>query len=107
MREYEVNVERLIGRKVVALNGQVIGRLHEVAVEKRGSDYVVTEYLVGKYGLLERLAASGIARAILGAAGVRCSGYRVPWQVLDVTDPEKPRLCCKVGDLRPLDGSDE
>jgi hypothetical protein len=29
-------------------------------------------------------------------------GYRVPWDKLDLTDPEKPRLLCALADLETL-----
>jgi hypothetical protein len=34
----------------------------------------------------------------LGAKSAR--SYRVPWNLLDLTDPEQPRLTCPVAELR-------
>ena len=63
----------------------------------------MTAYLVGVYGLFERLAASDIGRTVLRTlGGNRRGGYRVPWQSLDLSDPDRPRLRCAVSDLEPL-----
>jgi sporulation protein YlmC with PRC-barrel domain len=99
----DINAERLIGRRVYALNGRRIGRLQEIELETRGGGCYVVAYLVGVYGLFERLAASDIGRTVLRTlGGNRRGGYRVPWQSLDLADAEKPRLRCPVSDLEPL-----
>lgn len=103
----ELNAELLIGRRVYALNGRAIGRLQEIELETRGGRCYVAAYLVGVYGVFERLAASDIGRTVLRTlGGNRKGGYRVPWQSLDLSNPQKPRLRCTVGDLEPLPADD-
>jgi sporulation protein YlmC with PRC-barrel domain len=104
MAAREINVESLLSRRVYALNGKCIGRIEEVRAETRRGECLVTEYLVGVYALFERLAASPIGRAILRTLRMRRrdGGYRVAWNQLDLSDPEKPRLRCSVSELNPI-----
>jgi sporulation protein YlmC with PRC-barrel domain len=105
MAAREISVELILNRRVYALNGRNIGRIEEVRVENRRGECVVTEYLVGVYALFERLAAYSIGRSILRTLRLsrRGEGYRIAWNQLDLSDPEKPRLKCAVGDLQSLD----
>ncbi len=62
----------------------------------------MTEFLVGSYAMLERLAAWGIGRALLRLTSKRREGYRIRWDQLDLSDPQRPRLRCEVEELLPL-----
>jgi sporulation protein YlmC with PRC-barrel domain len=89
----EVNVELLIGCKVFDEDGKAIGRVEEVLAIERGDELVVSEYHVGKYGLMERLSVYhfgvGLLR-FLGARGHLRDPKRIPWQELDLSDPQRP-----------------
>jgi hypothetical protein len=88
----EVHVERLLGRPVTDGRGRRIGRIEEIQAEREGPDWVVRGYVIGVDGLIERLAASGIAQALLGSL-TRGRRHRVlAWEELDLADPERPRL---------------
>ncbi|HEX8891548.1 MAG TPA: hypothetical protein VF779_20535 [Pyrinomonadaceae bacterium] len=106
MQKQEVNLELLVGRRVFGLNGKSIGHLEEIQAELIKGECLVTEYLVGAYAVVERLAALSIGRAILKLFGAtkKHDGYRVPWDKLDLTDPERPRLLCSVDELKTLAG---
>ncbi len=84
-----VHVELLVGRKVRDENGKVLGRIAEIQARKRGHDYFVEEYHLGPAAYLETLGISG-ARMI----GLRFAREpkRIPWQKLDLSDPENPRF---------------
>ena len=103
MAKRELQVELLLGEKVLALNGASIGRLEEIRTHiDRGHCYV-TEFLVGSYAFLERVAAWRVGRAVLGVFGVRREeGYRIRWDQLDLSDPRRLRLTCEVDELLPL-----
>jgi hypothetical protein len=88
----EVHVERLLGRQVVDGRGRRIGRIEEVQAEREGPDWVVRGYVIGVDGLIERLAAGGIVRALLGALAPKRRHRTVAWNELDLADPERPRL---------------
>jgi sporulation protein YlmC with PRC-barrel domain len=104
MARQEIKLELLMGRKVFALNGKSIGRLEEVRGELSPGECAVTEFLVGDYAMFERLSAWTIARAVLGLFGsIIKTGYRVPWDKIDLSDPSRPRLTCKLSELRRLE----
>jgi hypothetical protein len=94
---HEARLERLLGRQVFAANNQAVGRLEEVRAEQQGNRYVVTEYVIGTLGLLERL---GIGVKLL--FGGRAGGYVARWDQLDISDCEQLRLRCTVEELRGL-----
>ena len=92
----DLRLDRLPGREVRTANGRRLGRLHECRAEQRGDEWLVHDYVIGTAGLLERLGLG--VRLVLGiTAG---EGYIVRWDQLDLSDPERPRLTCPVGDLR-------
>ena len=94
----ERRVELLLGRRVRALDGTVIGRIEEMRAEREDDYYVVTEFDVGPAALIERLAVRHFGLTLPG----RAHGYRVRWDQLDVEDEDTPRLTCSVGELEHL-----
>jgi hypothetical protein len=88
----EVHVERLLGRPVVDGRGRRIGRIEEIHAEREGPEWVVRGYVIGVDGLIERLAAGGIARALLGSLAPGRRHRTLAWHELDLSDPERPRL---------------
>ena len=90
-------LDRLLGCEVLAPNNTRVGRLEEVrAVESRGA-LLVTDYVIGAAGLMERL---GLAVRLL--LGFRARGYVARWDQLDIRNPARPRLLCEIGELRRL-----
>ena len=103
MSKRELHVELLLGEKVFAMNGVSIGRLEEIRTEVNRGQFYVTEFLVGSYAVLERLAAWRIGRAVLRVVRAqRKEGYRIRWEQLDLSDPRRLRLLCEVDELMPL-----
>ena len=65
----EIELGALVGRKVRDAEGRVLGRVKELVAEislDEGSEYVVREFRVGSYS--------------------------VPWELMDLSDPERPRV---------------
>jgi hypothetical protein len=91
----EARVELLLGKKVHAPDGRVVGRIEEMRAEREHDYYVVTEFHLGPTAIVERLAVRHFGFTLPG----RAHGYRVRWDQLDLEDPEKPRLTCSVEDL--------
>ena len=103
MMRQQLHVEFLLGEKVFALNGLSIGRLEEIRTQINKGHCFVSEFLVGSYAVLERLAAWRIGRALLRVFGAkRKEGYRVRWDQLDLSDPRHLKLLCDVEELLPL-----
>ena len=84
-----VHLELLLGRKVYDPDGVRVGRIFSVLAEREGDDCVIREYPLGAGALLARL---GIP--------IRRDLIRVPWDQLDLSDPEKPRLRCAMEELK-------
>ena len=103
MNSNEIHADVLIGRRVYALNGRVVGRIEEIRAEIRGSDCLVTEYLIGAYALFERLAAWRIGRSLLRVLKIKSDARRIAWNQLDLSDVLRPRLCCPVAELCAID----
>ena len=104
MARQEIHLELLLGKQVYALNGRAIGRVEEVCAELHQGDASVNEFLVGKYAIFERLSAWEIGRAILGLFGSWIkSGYRIRWDQIDFSNPDRPKLTCQVNELAPLE----
>jgi hypothetical protein len=93
-----LRLDRLLGRGVLTANNRRLGRLEEFRAERRGSDWVINEYVIGAAGMLERLGLG--VRLILGLEGG--GGYIARWDQLDLSNPDKPRLTCPVESLRRL-----
>lgn len=93
-----MRLDRLLGRRVLTANNRSLGRLEEFHVERRGNDWIVTEFVIGVAGLAERLGMG--ARLILGVA--RASGFVARWDQLNLENPDRPRLTCPVEDLKRL-----
>ena len=88
----EMHVERLLGRCVLDTHGRNVGRIEEIQAEREGRDYVIRGYVLGVGGLIERLAAGAILRALLGPLAIRPRRRTISWNELDLDDPERPRL---------------
>ena len=91
-----VHAELLVGRRVRDEDGKVVGRIEAIRVRLRGHDYFVEEYHLGPAAFLE----------VLGISSARMIGFRlarapkcIPWQKLDLSDPEHPRFRGRKSDL--------
>ncbi|ARV60119.1 hypothetical protein BZZ01_17145 [Nostocales cyanobacterium HT-58-2] len=109
MANHEIHLELLLGKQVLDSTGKAIGRIEEVRAQKQGDEWVIQEYLIGYPAILERLSAWTIGLQILHIFGARkiYGGYSVPWNKLDLTDPEKPRLLCTLYELKTLSKQQE
>lgn len=91
-----VRLDRVIGRKVLTGNNRRLGRLEECRAERRGDTWVVTEWVIGSAGLMERLGLG--VRMILGLGAGR--SFVARWDQLDLTNPDRPRLTCSMDELK-------
>jgi hypothetical protein len=89
-RDTELPLHRLLGRKVLDADGRSIGRIEEIHAESRNGELVVTEWVLGARGVLERLGVVAMARVLLGWPPVGAPEV-LGWAELDLADPERPR----------------
>lgn len=90
MREIQVHV--LVGAQVKDPLGASVGRIEELCVERRDNNAYVSEFIVGEYGMLERLAGGALARSLLRLLPSVHRGRRIAWELLDLSDPRHPRV---------------
>jgi hypothetical protein len=94
MATREVALEQLLGRVVRSAAGRPIGQIEDVRVKPDGDEYVVSEIIIGELGLIARLLGAAAQLPTFAALGFG-RHYRtraVPWQWLDLSDPERPRF---------------
>jgi sporulation protein YlmC with PRC-barrel domain len=87
-----IHVQDLIGRQVIAMNGRPVGRIEELRVDPGRGVFEVMAVVLGTGGLLERLS---IARSF----GRRSKTIVARWDQIDLADPLRPKLTCKVEEL--------
>lgn len=92
-----VRLELLIGKLVRDKDGKRVGKIEAVHAHRTQRDCVIDEFIVGREGLAERLGSSIITRAF-GFRPSRNPGT-IPWRELDLSDPEHPRLRCRIDEL--------
>src|SRR5690349_11556151 len=96
----ELALERLLSRRVRDADGRDAGRIEEVHARRRGGEVVVSEWVLGTAGLIERLSLGPVLRALLGTRLYPESArYTLAWDELDLSDPERPRFRGRVGEL--------
>lgn len=90
----ELRLERILGRLIVDAFGVALGRIEDVEATPDGDDYLVTHVIVGPEGRLEQLLAFTHQLPTLRALGLgrKPRTRRVPWDWIDWSDPERPRL---------------
>jgi hypothetical protein len=89
----EANVELLLGRLVHDRDGQSVGRIEELRVTWTPEDCVVDEILLGPYALAERIMTAPLINVLPRVLGrAPAEPIRVPWALMDLSDPERPRL---------------
>jgi hypothetical protein len=98
VRGREIRLSRLMGRRVRDVNGQPVGRLHEliseIALRPGGRDYLVREIHLRSIGVFDAVAGSAFTRHLLGRLPGVLRRYRVRWDLVDFSDPDRPRLTC-------------
>jgi sporulation protein YlmC with PRC-barrel domain len=99
----ETKVELLLGAKVRDANGENVGRIEEIRVERTDNALLVEAYLIGASAVIDRLSAWTLVRPIKGLlkSGHIYSLYDVPWQDMDLSDPAHPVLRTAKRDLLP------
>jgi sporulation protein YlmC with PRC-barrel domain len=102
VRGRRIRLQRLLGRKVVDKDGRVAGRIEEVRAHVRDGAFIVESFELGRRGLLERLSIRDVSLAMVRMLGAHrgAGGHRVPWQQMDLSDLEHPRLTCGVAELK-------
>ena len=104
MARHWIHLEQLVGTSVRDSAGRTIGRIEEVHAEQSNGQALITEFILGEEGLLQRLSISDASMLILRWFGAQRSGkkasYCVPWQEMDFSQPHRPKLRCTLEELK-------
>ena len=101
----EIRLHHLVGRMVHDVNGERVGRIHElcaeIAVHEHGNVYEVREFHVGMVGWFEGLLGGRVARKVARTLRRRANEpHVVSWERMDLADPLHPRLTVPKSSLR-------
>lgn len=100
----ELHLELLLGKCVYDSAGDRVGRIEEVRAEPEGDEWQIVEYWIGIAAIVERFSAWQLGVGLLSVFGARKlrKGYRVPWDQLDLSNPDRPRLVCTIEELKQI-----
>lgn len=93
MSAREAHVELLLGTMVHDPDGRRLGRIEEIHAMEHGGRLLVSEFLVGRYGVAARLTSASFVPRLVHLLGIfqRRRGYVIPWTWMDLSDPAHPR----------------
>ena len=91
-----IHAELLLGKRVRDVEGRVVGRILSIHGTIDGPRCHIREFRLGTAALLDRL---GFSTARLLGLPTRRKPKHVPWQLMDLSDPEHPRLTVRDRDL--------
>jgi sporulation protein YlmC with PRC-barrel domain len=96
-----VHLERLSGKKILDMDGKTAGRLEEVHADWRGGECIVTHYVIATARKRRPLTLAHLIAFVLREMGAHTyqGNVDVPWDKLDLSDPEHPRLQCRAAEL--------
>jgi len=98
----EIHVEHLLGRRVRDVAGAVVGRIEELRAEVIDGETVVTEIHLGPAALWERLGGFALQLPFVRFLPVARYEHRLPWSLVDLTDPDHPRVLERQANLRKV-----
>jgi hypothetical protein len=100
-RTSHVHVGLILGRPVHDAAGVPIGRIEEIRAEHTEGRCLVREYVTGRRGAIARFSMADMGHWLLRLLGLpqRSSGFTVPAELMDLSDPERPRLRCVAREL--------
>ena len=105
MRERRLHLELLLGHEVLDVDGRSAGRIEELIARRDGDRCLIHAYVLGREGLAERMSVAGLSSLLVGFLGARRhapEGHRVPWNRMDLSDPDHPRLTCTLSELEAM-----
>lgn len=94
-----VEVQQIVGNRVRDNAGRVLGRIESILAEVAGPQCVIHEYHLGTTAFLARI---GFHTARLFGFTPRLHLLRVPWKLMDLSDPTQPHVGCSEEELRSL-----
>jgi hypothetical protein len=90
----ELSVELLFGRDVRDADGEVLGQIADLCAGDEDGELVVRYYLVVPAQATYRISVRSLLLEVLKLFRLPLGGqgYRIPWDEMDLADPERPRV---------------
>jgi hypothetical protein len=104
MSAKHVHLERLLGKRVYDPANKPAGRIEEIRAHGAYGECVIVVYLLGSGGLMHRLSVPGflgLFTSLLGGYNNPAT-HRVSWDLMDLSDPEHPRVTVPAESLPPI-----
>jgi sporulation protein YlmC with PRC-barrel domain len=97
----ELRLFEILGREVVDSEGKYAGRVEEIEAERGDDVSLIKSYLVVHRGPIDRVQTWALSAVIQKSIPVREKSrpYRVPWDQMDMSDPEHPRILVPQSEL--------
>jgi hypothetical protein len=97
----------LLGKRVFDPSNKPAGRIEEIRAHVANGECVIVEYLLGSGGLMQRLSVPGMIGLFTSALGGHNNPttHRVSWDLMDLSDPEHPRVTVPAETLPPVDAT--
>ncbi|MEO5904210.1 MAG: hypothetical protein ABIQ55_09380 [Gemmatimonadaceae bacterium] len=98
----EIQLFEILGHKVYDSDGKYAGCIEEIEAERGDDSCAIENFLVEHRGLTDRITAWAIAYSLQHFIPVRekSKPYRVPWQLMDLSDPRNPRITVPQSELK-------
>jgi hypothetical protein len=96
MKTQKIHFELLLGKLVRDPEGARVGRIFSAHAEPEGDGWVIREFDLGAAALVARF---GLTLRRLAGLPISREPRRIPWDLLDLSDPERPRLRCSLAEL--------
>jgi len=96
MTSHRLRLDLLASRVVRDADGRRLGRIQEMRAERRDDEIVILEYHLGPGAIWRRFGMS-----LLSVVGIRrgLEPRRIPWDRMDLSDPERPRFLGRSAEL--------
>lgn len=97
----QIHLFEILGRKVHDSDGKYAGCLEEIEVQRGDESCPVESYLVYRRGLIARVTAWALSDSLRKAIpkSEKSLPYRVPWDLMDLSDVARPRITIPRGQL--------
>lgn len=101
----EIRMHLLVGSAVRDPDGEIVGRIEELCAEIEMGEgdapphYVVTTFQLGPNALMDRIFGAQFARGVRAMLHMPAADRIVPWQLMDLSDPNHPRVTKRRSEL--------
>jgi sporulation protein YlmC with PRC-barrel domain len=100
----EIQLRDILGASVVDAEGEHLGRLEEIECERGDERCPINFYIVEHRGLRDRISSWALTSSMQKKLSEKRKDrpYRIPWNQMDLSDPQNPRVLVPKELLEPM-----